>query len=210
MHKKCLKCPDLGTACKGPRFSEMSTAQVKEFLIALKEERDWTNQFVADRTNTPITTVTRIFARTDTTDFRHDTLRPILALFVGEPDPEPICGDNHELQNRIRALEAENSKLSSRCADLKESREAAINAAVFKAEADAQKKIDFLKDELTIYRRHGKRWRKISTACVSGVIALLLAVSVFLLVDRLNPKWGIFWRDDTSSIFGSMTTEEQS
>lgn len=208
MFHKCIDCPNIRVSCRGPRFSDMSADEVRTFLKALKKRYGWTNQYVADNSGVPITTVNRFFAD-EGTDFRHDTCRPIVRLFVGESDIEPVCGEYIELEEQIRTLTAANAELTAQVTDLKESREAAINSAVDKAKAEDQRKVDFLKDELAIYRRHGLRWRRISTACVSFVIALLLSATVFLIIDRANPKWGIFWRDDVTSVFGS-TTEDPS
>ena len=133
---------------------------------------------------------------------------PIHRYLLGY-DAELICGDRHDLQEQIRTLTAANAELTAKVTELKESREAAINAAVDKAKAEDQRKVEFLKDELDVYRRHGLRWRRISTACVLFVMALLLSISIVLIIDKASPKWGIFWRDDVSSVFGS-TTEDPS
>ena len=205
--KKCLTCPDFCNGCRKLDLSSEPSSVSRAVLKAAKIKVGATNQAIADGCvpKQSLATVNNFFSDKET-DVRHDTMYPIHRYLLGY-DPELICGDRHDLQEQIRTLTAANAELTAQVTDLKESREAAINAAVDKAKAEDQRKVDFLKDELAVYRRHGLRWRRISTACVSFVIALLLAISVVLVIDKASPKWGIFWRDDVSSVFGS-TTEE--
>lgn len=222
MFHKCISCEKIRISCHGPRFSDMSADDVRTFLKSLKKRYGWTNQYVADNSGVPLTTVNRFFAD-EGTDFRHDTARPIFRLFVGGGEEDPVCGEHLELHDRIRELTASNADLAAQISALKDSREAAINAAVDKAKAEDQRKIDFLKTELAdahaelkedkahylselgAVRTQCRLWRRISTACITGIIALLLTASILLLLDRGNPTWGIFWRDDKPSVFGDMT-----
>lgn len=208
-YKKCLSCPDFCNGCRKLDLSSEPSSVSRAVLKAAKLKVGATNQAIADGCipKQSLATVNNFFSDKET-DVRHDTMYPIHRYLLGY-DPELICGDRHYLQEQIRTLTAANAELTAQVTDLKESREAAINAAVDKAKAEDQRKVDFLKDELDVYRRHGRRWRRISTACVIFVMALLLAISIVLIVDKASPKWGIFWRDDVTSVFGS-TTEDPS
>lgn len=208
-YKKCLTCPDFCRGCRKLDLTSEPAAVARAVLKAAKQKVGATNQAIADGCipRQSLATVNTFFSEKET-DVRHDTMYPIHRYLLGY-DAELICGDRHDLQEQIRTLTAANADLTAQVAALKESREVAIFAAVDKAKAEDQRKVDFLKDELSVYRRHGIRWRRISTACVIFVIVLLLSISIFLIADRVNPKWGIFWRDDVTSVFGS-TTEEPS
>lgn len=208
-YKKCLTCPDFCNGCRKLDLASEPSSVSRAVLKAVKKVVGATNQEIADGCvpKQALATVNNFFSDKET-DVRHDTMYPIHRFLLGY-DAELICGDRHDLQEQIRTLTAANAELTSQVTELKESREAAINAAVDKAKAEDQRKVEFLKDELKVYRRHGIRWRRISTACVVFVIALLLSISVVLIVDNSSPRWGIFWRDDVTSIFGS-TTEDPS
>lgn len=208
-YKKCLTCPDFCNGCRKLDLTSEPAAVARAVLKAAKQKVGATNQEIADGCvpEQSLATVNNFFSAKET-DVRHDTMYPIHRYLLGY-DAELICGDRHDLQEQIRTLTAANSELTAQVTELKESREAAINAAVDKVKAEDQRKVEFLKDELDVYRRHGRRWRRISTACVIFVMALLLAISIVLIIDKASPKWGIFWRDDVTSVFGS-TTEKPS
>lgn len=208
-YKKCLACPDFCRGCRKLDLTSEPAAVARAVLKAAKQKVGATNQTIADGCipKQSLATVNTFFSEKET-DVRHDTMYPIHRFLLGY-DAELICGDRHDLQDHIRTLTAANAELTAQVTGLKESREAAINAAVDKAKAEDQRKVEFLKDELSVYRWHCIRWRRISTACVIFVIALLLAISIFLLIDKASPKWGIFRRDDVTSAFVS-TTEEPS
>lgn len=204
-YKKCLSCPDFCNGCRKLDLSSEPSSVSRAVLKAAKIKVGATNQAIADGCipKQSLATVNNFFSDKET-DVRHDTMYPIHRYLLGY-DAELICGDRHDLQEQIRTLTAANAELTAQVTDLKESREAAINAAVDKAKAEDQRKVEFLKDELGVYRRHGIRWRRISTACVIFVMALLLTISIVLIIDKASPKWGIFWRDDVTSVFGSTT-----
>lgn len=196
--KKCLTCPDFCRGCRKLDLASEPSSCARAVLKAAKLKIGATNQEVADGCipKLSLATVNTFFSDKDT-DVRHDTMYPIHRFLLGY-DMELICGDRHDLQEQIRSLTTDNAELSAQVEALKESRESAINAAVDKAKVEDQRKVDFLKEQLSV-------WRRISAACVCFVIALLLSISILLLIDRANPKWGIFWRDDGPSVFGDMS-----
>lgn len=145
-------------------------------LRAAKEVKGLSYQDIVDITEEngeaiSIATVKRVFAKdSDLEDFRYrQTVRPIVRAVLGmdeatEPPAEtPSLQQSEQYYAEIVALKA--------VVDLK-------STMLEKAEAEAQKKIDFLKATLDDYKAANKWYKRV--IAILGVICFLAMVAVIL------------------------------
>lgn len=174
MYKTCISCPKLGISCDGANLYTMPAAEMLEWCKARKKHLGWSNGYLSEMSTVPKGTIDRIFS-SDPTDFRHETMRPIVTALVGgkpgsNPCPDPHDASAEHLREIIDIKTAEN--------------------------ADLQKQIEEWKarhvDNIAYYRRLYCVLRKITVALVVVLVMLLLAVAGLFAYDALNPNVGWF------------------
>jgi len=179
MYLECLECPKLGTTCKGPNFVAMPAHDLWEWCKKRKAQLRLTNQQLADLSGTPKGTIDRLFAK-DQADFKYETIRPVIRVLVGgEFDDEATCQDPQQdalAAEQIKRLEEENAKLKETIAELKE------------AKAEKKEEIAFLKGEVENKRGYIKILVVLLSICI-------LVICGALIIDRMNPDIGFFWRE---------------
>lgn len=196
MVRGCKNCDRLGRDC--PK---------KLILLPLDELIDWcqyimtkykiTHEHLASMSNTPKGTIDRIIAK-QSADCRYSTIHAIVCALLEYLGIPTICLDevaaevaekaddirqqNAELQRALADSEKERQTLQARIEDLVENRDLMKRQIIKK---DTQ--IDALDSTVRDQRR------------VIKTLAVLLGISVVtiimaLLVDKLNPNMGFFWR----------------
>lgn len=197
-YEKCLTCPELGKTCDGPNFLAMDTAEMGEWCkIKLQNQRpDITYDRVAAETGVSKSSVYGFLNGTHT-DYRLDTIRPILKLIIGgEWDNNP-CGslnnsEKAKYEETIRHLEREvthRDKTISRCeteiADLKE--------LVRNTNSRHTNSQEFMREQI-----RGKNRTIIVLSVVLGAF-LLMAIGQ-MIVDKADPSRGFIWLKNLSSL----------
>ena len=145
----CICCPYIGQTCDGPNFLAMSVEEFCEWCRLRRDYLGWKNQKVADKAGVSKISVDRIMAG-DSKDLRITTMQAVARALVNgvwgkspcvlvaetkkeiQVDNPVIVAQCQHLQNTLDTLTEEHKK------DLAFVRE------------EAQKKIDFLLDQITI------------------------------------------------------------
>lgn len=111
-YEKCLTCPELGKTCDGPNFLAMETSEMGEWCKAkLSQRQGITYDRVAAETGVSKSSVYGFLNGTHT-DYRLDTIRPILKLITGGNWDNNPCGslsnsEKAKYDEEIRRLERE-------------------------------------------------------------------------------------------------------
>lgn len=189
-YEQCLSCNELGKTCDGPNFLAMDTAELglwcKEKLQLIP---GITYDKVAAETGISKSTIYGFLNGTHT-DYRIETIRPIVKMIVGGHWDDNPCGnvsntEKAKYEETIRHLEDEirfrdeklqhfkeqNQKLQAHIGS--DSREHAVDQAFMR-----------------------KQIRGKNTAIVA--LSITLAVTLFVIiaalaVDKFNPGLGFFW-----------------
>lgn len=178
-YEQCLTCKQLGDTCDGANFLAMETAELAQ----------WCNE---RRKKIPGLTYDKIAAETGVsksavygfltgahTDYRLETIRPILKICVGGNWDNNPCG-NIDTSERA-AYEAKIQQLEN---ELKHEKE---------KNTKDEKEVKFLVKQLELTQKQssGRRIAIIVLGVALGItLALIIAA---LIVDRLNPDAGYFW-----------------
>lgn len=178
MFNNCITCPKLGVSCKKLDFIiELPATELLDWCRKRKAFLGLSNAKLADLSGVPKGTIDRTFSG-EHLDFKHETIRPILKVLVGGSFNSEACEDPKD-DHADEAIEHLQEKL-----------------------ADAQKKIDFLVEQVKIKdKMHEDRTEFIKRK--NRIIAILSAFLTFavllifaaLVIDRLNSDIGFFWVD---------------
>lgn len=187
-YNKCITCEHLGVRCDGPNFLAMSIERWCEWCRLRKLYLNVSSAEIADRAGVSKISVDRVMSG-NCGDVRVSTMQLITKALVNgswgqypcaSPEPEIIYRDNPEMVQQLMNLHQERERLY----DISERREAAHKAALQeaadRAERDAQKKVDYLKNIIKV----------LSIVCA----ILFVLVFVALIIDATNPNVGFFWR----------------
>ena len=201
-YNRCLNCENIGTSCDGPNFLAMSAERRSEWMRLRKEylhsmEPDkWTNAYIAEVSGVSKVTVARVFSG-DTKDIRLSTIGCIIKVLVNGSWGQYPCAmaatadlDRPALLQRAEVLEAE-------CARLRDAQ-----ASEQRKIAHLLKETDFLEEELRTKDRLLDERRDFIHRKDKYILALAIMLFVCLaviigalVIDRLNPDIGFFWRE---------------
>lgn len=191
MYLECLECHKLGTTCKGPNFVAMPAHELWEWCKKRKSQLRLTNQQLADLSGTPKGTIDRLFSK-EQTDFKYETIRPILPVLVGGSFEDTVCQDPQQdalVAEQIKRLEEENAKLKEKVEELKELKQ------------EKKEEIAFLKSEV-------ENKRKYIRVLFPLVIFLASIIILALVIDYMNSHIGFFWVDTVMEHFTEDGTNE--
>ena len=104
MYHECLSCHKLGVSCDGPNLFALSSREILEWCKKRKSKLQLSNAKLAELSGTPKGTIDRIFA--GDSDFKHETIRPIVRALIGGDFSGDPCGTDDTAK-----LEAENARL---------------------------------------------------------------------------------------------------
>lgn len=190
-YNRCLSCQHRKVRCDGPRTSGLELLRWCEYMRDLKEVNGLTNAEIAEEADVSIKTVERIMALNSDQDIYRDTARRIENVIIGSANTYP-CYLAFEEENRPDEKMADAMReLERALADNEDYRAALDNIhSSYKAEmetirAEAQKKIDFLLDQVAQLRTDNNNlWAENNRK--SKVIDTFLAKQDFRFVGGKN------------------------
>jgi predicted transcriptional regulator len=160
MFDRCITCERIGQDCV-PNLLAMPWPDLLAWWKKRQTFLGWSNQFLSDKSNIPVGTINRIKAGED--DCRYSTMRSIIHALMGSYSVEFPC------QKKLDQEFAHYETLEKQCAELTSTNECLVSQMKSVEEqhrinevnlkdiqkdleraladkAEAQKKIDFLKD----------------------------------------------------------------
>ena len=183
MYKKCLTCQKMGVSCDGPNFMAMSTDALVEWCIQRRKQMPgMTYDKIAEATGLSKGTVSGFFNKTHS-DYRLETIRPILKILVGGDWDDNPCDDPAEHERA--KYEAEISRRDETIARL-EKTNASLEMLVTNTNARYTKDKDFLRSEMKRKNRSIAIFATLFALCLSLIIAALV-------IDYMNEGIGFFW-----------------
>lgn len=198
MFDECVSCQKIGITCGGPKFVSMPADDLVAWCKARKAFLGLTNTRIAEVSNMAKGTIDGFFASSHS-DFRYETIRPIVQVLVGGkwndiPCPDPSTSERAQLEEKIRHLEAEIVHANER-ANLATEENIRMREHVRKTEEEYSKNISFIKSQLDSSNKLSKN-RRIGLIVASTVLIFLLVLMIAaLIVDRINGDVGFFWLD---------------
>lgn len=157
-YNRCLSCQHRRVRCDGPRTSGLELDRWCEYMRDMKEVNGLTNAYIAEEAGVSVKTVERLMALNSDQDILRDTARRIENAIIGSTSTYP-CYLAFEEENRPdEKVNDAMRELERALADNKDYRVALDNIHTsYKAEmetirAEAQRKIDFLLDQIAKLR----------------------------------------------------------
>lgn len=166
-YNRCLTCPHRQERCDGPRTSAMTLLRWCEFMRDMKNTNGLTNQDIADKTGISIRTIDRLMALNCENDIMRETARLIEDAIIGSSNQYPCylafqeesMPSEGKLNDAMRDLEyalKDNKEYKKALDDIHASYKIELDLIRTEAEADridAQKKIDYLKEQVARLQR---------------------------------------------------------
>ena len=158
-YSRCLSCPHRRVRCDGLRTARLELARWCEYMRDMKEVNGLTNIYIAEESGVSVKTIERIMALNSEQDIMRETARRIENAIIGSTGKHPcylafeeeIKPDGQRLGEALRELERalDDSKDYRNALDNIQASHAAEIAAI---KAEAQKKIDYLMDQIAKLR----------------------------------------------------------
>lgn len=157
MFDKCIPCPKIGISCV-PNLMLLPFHELIKWCDKRQKYLGWSNQVLADKSKTPIGTISRIKAG-EYQDCKYSTMRNILITLIGGTTDEFPCTDLVEKELRqveqleqqaakLTAAEAENAQLKERLSQIDEQHRKDIRSV----KEEYQEQIAFLKEQLKAWQ----------------------------------------------------------
>lgn len=157
MFEKCIKCNRLGDSCV-PNLMLLPFSDLIQWCNQRQKHLGWKNQDLAEKSNVPIGTISRIKAG-EYLDCKYSTIKHIVIALIGGTTDEFSCTElvEQELKNlealerqaaKLSAVEKENEELKAKLNAIDEQHWKDIRAI----REEYQEQIAFLKDELKAWR----------------------------------------------------------
>lgn len=149
----CISCPRIGQTCDGPNFLAMSVDRWCEWCRLRRDFLKWKNQELADKAQISKISVDRIM-NGDVKDLRITTMQSVSRALVNGTWGQSPCVLVTETEKEVYV---DNPVIVAQCQNLQNTLDAMSEE--YKAERvaireEAQKKIDFLRDQIAIKDRH--------------------------------------------------------
>mgnify|MGYP003291342545 CR=1 FL=1 len=159
-YNRCLSCPHRQLRCDGPRTSAMDLARWCEFMRDMKEANGLTNAYIAEKSGVSIKTIERLMAQNCEQDILRETARRIEDAIIGSSNQYPCFlafeeqspENTQKLNDALRDLEqalAHNNNYRTMLDNI----HASYNAEMQLIRDDAQRKIEFLVNEVEQLRK---------------------------------------------------------
>lgn len=148
-HNICISCPKIGQTCDGPNFLAMTVERWCEWCRLRRDFLRWKNQTIADKAGVSKISVDRIMAG-DVKDLRITTMQAVTkALVNGVWGHAPcVLVAEDETQRYV-----DNPVIVAQCQHLQHTLDTLteeFRQEMAEVRADAQKKIDFLMEQIAI------------------------------------------------------------
>lgn len=187
-YNRCLSCPHRKIRCDGPRTSGLPLKRWCEYMRDMKEINGLTNAEIAEEAGVSVKTIERIMAMNDDQDIMRETARRIENAILGPCGQSP-CALAYEEEHSLEGKKLDDAlrELERVHIDNKEYRDAldSIHSS-YKSEmetirAEAQKKIDFLVEQVAklradndnLWAENNRKSRIVDTFLANGGFALL-------------------------------------
>lgn len=148
----CISCPRIGQTCDGPNFLAMSVERWCEWCRLRRDHLKWKNAELADKAQISKISVDRIM-NGDVKDLRITTMQAVSKALVNGSWGQSPCVLVTESEKEIYV---DNPVIIAQCQHLQntiDSLSADYKTELAAARADAQKKIDFLRDQIAFKER---------------------------------------------------------
>lgn len=190
-YNACLNCGHIGKNCDGPNFLAMDMHRLTEWCRLRKEylhkqDAKWKNEYIAEEAGLSEITVAR-FLSGKVEDTKMSTISRIMRVLVNGTWGQYPCA-----MGASEIIYMDSPALEEKCTRLQADMET--------VRADAQRKVDFLraemskKDQLLDERRDFLKRKDRAITMLSVLLGLALTVIIAALtLDRLNPNIGFFW-----------------
>lgn len=166
-YNKCLSCPHReGKRCDGPRTSAMPLERWCEFMRDMKELNGLTNAEISEKSGVSVKTIERLMALNTDKDILRETARLIENAIIGSSNQYPCylafeeTHPDHGQQLSVAVAELERALADN--ADYRHALEgihASYQAEMQTIRAEAQRKIEYLINEVTRARAESDYWR---------------------------------------------------
>ncbi len=157
-YNRCLSCPHRKVRCDGPRTSGLTLERWCEYMRDMKEVNGLTNAEIAEKSGVSVKTIERLMAQNVDQDIMRETARLIENVIIGSTSQYPCYLAFEEEHRPDEKMSDAMRELERALDDNKEYRAALDNIhTAYRAEldlvrSDAQKKIDFLLDQIAKLR----------------------------------------------------------
>ena len=148
----CISCPKIGQTCDGPNFLAMSIERFCEWCRLRRDYLGWKNQFVADKAGVSKISVDRIMAG-DSKDLRITTMQAVSRALVNGVWGQSPCVLVTETEKEIYV---DNPAIVAQCQHLQNTIEhlsVEYKEELAAVRGEAQKKIDFLRNQIAFKER---------------------------------------------------------
>lgn len=149
----CVSCSKLGQSCDGPNFLAMSVERWCEWCHLRRDHLRWKNQTIADKAGVSKVSIDRIMAG-DVKDLRITTMQAVSKALVNGVWGQSPCVLVTESEKEIYA---DNPVLVAQCQQIQITLDALseeYKTEVAGIREEAQKKIDFLSEQVKIKDKH--------------------------------------------------------
>lgn len=189
-YNRCLSCPHRRLRCDGPRTSAMSLARWCEFMRDMKELNGLTNAEIAEKAEISVKTIERLMALNSSQDIMRETARRIEDVIIGSSNQYPCyLAFEESVPNNTEKLNEALKDLERALADNEDYRDAldkihaSYNAEMEMIRAEAQRKIDFLTEQLVrLQADNDNLWAENNRK--SKIVDMFLAKQNFILAEK--------------------------
>ena len=149
----CISCPKIGQTCDGPNFLAMTVERWCEWCHLRRDFLNWKNQTIAEKSGISKISIDRIMAG-DVKDLRITTMQAVTRALVNGVWGQSPCVLVTETEKEIHV---DNPVIVAQCQHLQNTLDTLTedykkDLAFIREEA--QKKIDFLREQVAIKDRH--------------------------------------------------------
>ena len=149
----CISCPKIGQSCDGPNFLAMSVDRWCEWCHLRRDFLNWKNSTIAEKACVSKISIDRIMSG-DVKDLRITTMQAVTKALVNGSWGQSPCVLVTENEKEIYV---DNPVIVAQCQHLQNTIDAL--SAEYKAERaaareEAQRKIDFLREQIVIKDKH--------------------------------------------------------
>jgi predicted transcriptional regulator len=145
----CISCPHIGKECDGPNFLSMTAERWCEWCHLRKDFLGWRNQKIADLSGISKVSIDRIMSG-DVKDLRISTMQAVTKVLVNGCWGQSPCVLVAQTEKEIYV---DNPVIVAQCQNLQEKMDKLseeYKAEVVAVRAEAQRKIDFLREQIAL------------------------------------------------------------
>ena len=149
----CVTCSRMGNTCDGPNFLAMSIDRWCEWVHLRKDFLKWKNTTIAEKSGVSKISVDRIMAG-DVKDLRITTMQAITRALINGTWGQYPCALVAETEKEIYI---DNPVIIAQCQHLQDTMDKLseeYKTEVAAVRAEAQRKIDFLREQIAIKDKH--------------------------------------------------------